>query len=163
MADMIKRPADTYSPLYFLASLGAGGIAVTFFMFLMFWVPHPGRPVPVFEDIAAAFAQGGVPMQTAIVIAALGIATFVFLNIKSLLWNLSAYSAGAFRAAIFMTSAAPIVCCLQPRARSLNAWRMLRRNFLVMLLCRKSSRSSGRAASARSARRRTVRRAESRL
>jgi len=26
------RPADSYSPLYFLASLGAGGLVVTFFM-----------------------------------------------------------------------------------------------------------------------------------
>jgi hypothetical protein len=57
------RPADTWSPLYFLASLGAGGLAVTFFMFLMFWVPHPDQPVPVFEDIVAAFSQGSLPIQ----------------------------------------------------------------------------------------------------
>ena len=42
-----SRPADTWSPLYFLASLGAGGLAVTFFMFLMFWVPHPGLSVVI--------------------------------------------------------------------------------------------------------------------
>ena len=51
-----SRAADTYSPLYFLASVGAGGLTVTFFMYLMFWVPHPGRPVPIFDDIAAAWA-----------------------------------------------------------------------------------------------------------
>jgi len=83
-----SRPADAYSPVYFLASLGAGGLAVTFFMYLMFWVPHPGRPVPVFEDIMAAFATGGWPIQAAIVIAMAGIAVFAFLNIKSLIWNL---------------------------------------------------------------------------
>ena len=55
------RAADKYSPLYFLASVGAGGLAVTFFMYLMFWVPHPGRPVPIFEDIIAAFATGALP------------------------------------------------------------------------------------------------------
>ena len=60
------RPADTYSPLYFLASVGAGGLAVTFFMFLMFWVPHPGQPVPIFEDIAAAWGTGNLPLQIAI-------------------------------------------------------------------------------------------------
>jgi hypothetical protein len=87
------RPADTYSPIYFLASLGAGGIAVTFFMFLMFWVPHPGQPVPVFEDITAAFATGGLALQTGIAVALLGIAVFAFLNIKSLIWNLQALSA----------------------------------------------------------------------
>jgi hypothetical protein len=93
MADTFKKPADTYSPLYFLASLGAGGVTVSFFMFLMFWVPHKGRPVPIFEDVAAAFATGGTALQAAIVIAYIGIAVFAFLNVKSLLWNLSALSA----------------------------------------------------------------------
>ena len=93
MAHTAHRPADSYSPLYFLASLGAGGLAVTFFMFLFFWVPHPTQPVPVFEDIMAAWATGGVMLQAAIAIAMSGIAFFAFLNIKSLIWNLQAYSA----------------------------------------------------------------------
>ena len=89
---MQTRPADTYSPLYFLASVGAGGLAVTFFMYLMFWVPHPNAPVPVFEDIMAAWATGALPKQIAIVIAMAGIAVFAFLNIKALIWNLSAFA-----------------------------------------------------------------------
>ncbi|MDO6481589.1 TsoY family (seleno)protein [Shimia thalassica] len=93
MSTQTKRPADTYSPLYFLASLGAGGLSVTFFMYLMFWVPHPGKPVPTFEDISAAFATGSTPMQIAIVIAVIGIAAMVFLNLKYLIWNLTAYKA----------------------------------------------------------------------
>ncbi|SEG32036.1 TsoY family (seleno)protein [Jhaorihella thermophila] len=84
-----QRPADTWSPLYFLASLGAGGLSVTFFMFLMFWVPHPGQPVPVFEDILAAFSQGGIALKAAILVAVTGIAGFAFLNIKLLIWNLA--------------------------------------------------------------------------
>lgn len=82
-----------YAPLYFLASLGAGGLSVSFFMFLMFWVPHNGRPVPIFEDILAAFQTGALPMQTAIIIAVVGIAGFTILNIKSLIWNLNAFAA----------------------------------------------------------------------
>ena len=78
------RPADSYSPVYFLASLGAGGIAVTFFMFLMFWVPHKGQPVPIFEDIMAAWSTGSPWMQTGIAVALAGIAFFAFLNIRSL-------------------------------------------------------------------------------
>jgi hypothetical protein len=89
MTTSVSRPADTWSPLYFLASLGAGGLAVTFFMFLMFWVPHPDQPVPVFEDIVAAFSQGSLPIQLAIVLAVTGIAGFAFLNIKLLIWNLA--------------------------------------------------------------------------
>ena len=85
-----SRPADSYSPLYFLASLGAGGLAVTFFMWLMFWVPHPAQPVPVFEDIASAFATGSAPMQGMIAAALTGIAVFALISIRSLIWNLRA-------------------------------------------------------------------------
>ncbi|MYM56793.1 TsoY family (seleno)protein [Thalassovita mangrovi] len=92
MSTQSKRPADNYSPLYFLASLGAGGLAVTFFMYLMFWVPHKGRPVPIFEDISAAFTSGSTPLKASIVIAVLGIAVFAFMNVKSLIWNFSALS-----------------------------------------------------------------------
>ena len=87
------RPANSYSPLYFLASLGAGGLVVTFFMYLMFWVPHPDKPVPVFEDILVAFATGSTALQTAIVIAWAGIAAMAFLNIRSLIWNIAALRA----------------------------------------------------------------------
>ena len=87
-----NRPADSWSPLYFLASLGAGGLVVTFFMYLLFWVPHPGQPVPVFEDIMRAFSAGSVPLKAAIVLAVTGIAGFAFLNIKLLIWNLGRLS-----------------------------------------------------------------------
>lgn len=93
MSSQIQRPADSYSPLYFLASLGAGGLTVTFFMYLMFWVPHTGRPVPIFEDITAAFATGSLAQQIAIVAAVAGIGFFAFLNVKSLVWNLNALAA----------------------------------------------------------------------
>ncbi|PIE10791.1 MAG: hypothetical protein CSA72_06890 [Rhodobacterales bacterium] len=82
-----QRPADNYSPLYFLASLGNGGLAVTFFMYLMFWVPHKGRPVPIFEDLMAVLNTGSLPLKVATVIAMAGIAWFAFQNIRSLIWN----------------------------------------------------------------------------
>ncbi|HKL55147.1 MAG TPA: hypothetical protein VJ893_03425 [Roseovarius sp.] len=90
MSSPAARPADSYTPLYFLASLGAGGLTVTFFMYLMFWLPHPGRPVPVFEDVAAGLATGGVALRFAIMVALIGIAAMAFLNIKSLVWNIAA-------------------------------------------------------------------------
>ena len=79
-----------YSPLYFLAALGAGGLAVTFFMYLMFWVPHPDKPVPVFEDIAAAYSSGPAA-QFAIVAALVGIAFFALMNIRLMVWNVKRY------------------------------------------------------------------------
>ena len=89
----LSRPSDTYSPMYFLSSLGAGGLSVTFFMWLMFWVPHPGRTVPIFEDIMAAFQSGSSLQQAMILGAMLGIAVFVSLNLKALVWNIGRYNA----------------------------------------------------------------------
>jgi hypothetical protein len=84
----VTRPADRYSPLYFLASVGSGGLAVSFFMWLMFWVPHPGQSVPVFEDIARAIAMGSPAMIAMIAAAVAGIVVFAFLNLRSLVWNI---------------------------------------------------------------------------
>lgn len=89
----LERPADKYSPTYFLASLGTGGIAVTFFMYPLFWVPHPGRTVPIFEDIVAAWSKGDASLQASVVLAMAGILTFAFLNVHSLVWNLRAHAA----------------------------------------------------------------------
>ncbi len=89
----VHRPADTYSPLYFLASLGAGGLTVTFFMYLMFWVPHKGRPVPLLSDILTVFETGPLTLKFAALIAMLGIAGFAILNVSLLIWNLRAYNA----------------------------------------------------------------------
>lgn len=88
---MIAKPANgapPYSPLYFLAALGAGGLSVTFFLYLLFWVPHKGRPVPNFEDISAAFLGGSTASQAMIAIAVLGIAFAITLHVKYLVWNI---------------------------------------------------------------------------
>lgn len=90
MTNPITRPADKYSPLYFLASLGAGGLSVTFFMYLMYWVPYTGRPVPVFEDLMAVFAAGPLALQGAVALAMAGIAVLAFYNLKLLAWNFAA-------------------------------------------------------------------------
>lgn len=85
------RPADSYTPLYALASVGAGGLAVTFFMWLMHWIPHPGRTAPNFEDIAAAFATGDLAMQAMLLAAMAGIAAFGFMNLRLLVWNITQF------------------------------------------------------------------------
>ncbi|MBS8271557.1 hypothetical protein DYI26_23055, partial [Halomonas litopenaei] len=47
---------------------------------------------PIFEDLMAVFANGALPLKVAVVVAMAGIAVFAFLNVKSLIWNLSALS-----------------------------------------------------------------------
>ncbi len=91
MFKLPKNMLERYSPLYFLASVGAGGIVVTFFMYLLYWVPHPGRPVPIFEDIAGYFANASLAGQTGVAIGMAAIAFFVLMNIRLLFWNLSEF------------------------------------------------------------------------
>ncbi|MCK4708332.1 MAG: hypothetical protein KAU21_06930, partial [Gammaproteobacteria bacterium] len=83
-----NKPDQSWSPLYFLSALGAGGIIVTFFMYLLFWVAHPSHPIPVFEDWTAAFAQGSLMEQILIAISVSGVAFFTLYHVVLLRWNL---------------------------------------------------------------------------
>lgn len=85
---MPRNLGERYSPLYFLAALGSGGLVVSFFMWLMAWVPHPGKPVPVFEDIVTALVGGPFVQQVAIVGGWLGIVGFTAMMLRLLFWNL---------------------------------------------------------------------------
>ncbi|NLT26444.1 MAG: hypothetical protein GXX90_07320 [Microbacteriaceae bacterium] len=88
---MLRNLGEKYSPLYFLAALGAGGMATFFFMYFMFITPHPGTPIPTFESIGAAWAAGGAGMRTAIAIGYVGQVLFVLLHLSLLAWNLREY------------------------------------------------------------------------
>lgn len=82
-----------YSPLYFLAALGNGGLAVSFFIYLMFMLPHPDTPIPTWEDWTAAVLTGG-PLTVALVAVALcGVAWFSVRHVRSLAWNIGRYRA----------------------------------------------------------------------
>ena len=53
---MILR--EKFSPMCFLSALGAGGLSVSFFMYLMFLVPHPNTPMATFDFIAPTLLKG---------------------------------------------------------------------------------------------------------
>ncbi len=86
-----SRLGEDYSPLYYLASLGSGGLAITFFMYLMFMVPHKGHPIPTFEDLVAGFSAGGLMMIAVIIIGGAGILYFSFQHFRLLTWNIKEY------------------------------------------------------------------------
>ncbi len=89
----LSRVDDSgWVPTYFLAALGAGGLSVSFFMWLMFWLPHPGAPVPLFEDAVAALADGGLLIKLAVLGAWTGVSLFSALHIHLLVWNLRQYA-----------------------------------------------------------------------
>ena len=55
---MKSNLGDKYSPLYFLSALGAGGLSVSFFMYLMFLVPHKGVPLATFDFVYPVLLKG---------------------------------------------------------------------------------------------------------
>lgn len=62
-------------------------------MYLMFWVPHSGRPVPIFEDIFAYARTTDILGQAAVLVAVVGIGAMTVLHLKLLFWNLGQLSA----------------------------------------------------------------------
>ncbi|WP_211369188.1 TsoY family (seleno)protein [Roseospira navarrensis] len=83
-------PAETrYSPPYFLAALGNGGLAVSFFIYLMFLLPHPATPIPVFEDIAAALARADW-VSALVAVALAGVLWFAWRHANLMVWNVRA-------------------------------------------------------------------------
>ena len=80
-----------YTPIYFLSSLGAGGLAVSFFMYLMWMTPHAGQPIPSFTTLQAAIAGGGMMTRALIAVSVLGIIVFTYLHVRTMLWNVQEY------------------------------------------------------------------------
>jgi len=88
MADT-RCHAAAYSPTYFLAALGNGGLAVSFFIYLMFLLPHPATPIPVFEDIAAVLSRAdGISALVALVLV--GVVWFAWRHVRLMVWNVRA-------------------------------------------------------------------------
>lgn len=85
------KEIKNWSTLHFLAPLGAGGMVVTFFMYLLFWVPHPGRPIPVYSDWLSHIQTAGLGKQAVILLGLTGILGFGWIHFKWLFLNFSQY------------------------------------------------------------------------
>jgi hypothetical protein len=82
---------EAYSPLFFLAALGAGGVAVTFFVHLTFTIPHPETPVVTFGHLWPMVLAGSAYTQVLVGAAVAGMALFTLLHLRLLAWNLLEY------------------------------------------------------------------------
>jgi len=87
---MEKRPA--YNPLYWLAALGAGGLTVSFFVYMNFMVPHKGVPMATFDQVYPALMKGDW-LSVVTGISLLFVVIFSLLHIKLLLWNIKQFAA----------------------------------------------------------------------
>lgn len=82
---------ENFSPMYFLAALGAGGLSVSFFMYLMFLVPHLGVPLPTFDFVYSALMSGSW-LSFVTVFCSIMIIVFAVLHFKLLIWSTKQYS-----------------------------------------------------------------------
>lgn len=82
---------ENYSPVLFLSALGNGGLAVAFFMYLMFMVKHPDTPLPVFSDIYSVITGPNLFISILTVLNLLIILFFAFKHYKMLFINIIEY------------------------------------------------------------------------
>lgn len=86
---MILR--EKFSPTCFLSALGAGGLSVSFFMYLMFLVPHPTTPMATYDYIIPALLKADW-LSFVISFSLVFIIAFAFLHFKLLIWNTKQYN-----------------------------------------------------------------------
>ena len=89
---MMRRNLDhQYNPLFFLAALGAGGLAASFFMYPMFMLPHPDTPMVTFNHIWPVLTGGPIPARVLLALDLIAILFFAFLHFRLLAWNIREY------------------------------------------------------------------------
>ena len=82
---------EKYTPLYYLSALGAGGLSVSFFIYLMFLVPHKGSPMSTFDFVYPVILEG-TWLSIVSVIAIIFIVIFSVFHFKLLYWNIKQYN-----------------------------------------------------------------------
>jgi len=88
---MKKKFTQTYNPLYFLSALGNGGLAVSFYIYLMFMIKHPDTPMTTFNHIYKVFIGGDSIAIVSTTIALIGIIFFAVKHFILLVWNIKEY------------------------------------------------------------------------
>jgi hypothetical protein len=87
---LTRDPAQPWQPSYWLASLGAGGLSISFFMYLMWLLPHPGYPMPTWQHLEATL-NGSAQLPTGVraiaLMATLLMLLLAALHVVLLIWN----------------------------------------------------------------------------
>lgn len=83
---------ERYSPLYFLAALGNGGLAVSFFIYLNFMLPHPNTPIITYDGIAVFLGGTRMLPRVLVLVAMAAIIFFGLTHVRLLIWNLREFA-----------------------------------------------------------------------
>jgi len=82
---------QNYNPLFFLASLGAGGLSVSFFIYLMLMVSHPDTPMVTFNHLWPILTGDSLFQAAMVVLAMVAILVFAYFHFRLLIWNIREY------------------------------------------------------------------------
>ena len=82
---------EKFTPICFLSSLGAGGLSVSFFMYLMFMIPHKGVPMTTFEFFYPAIIKGDW-LSFVSAFSAIAILVFAYFHFTLLVWNIKQFN-----------------------------------------------------------------------
>lgn len=88
---IVRDLKENYTPVYFLASLGCGGLAVSFFVYFMFMVNHPKVPVATYDFIYPVMTGPNKIVGGLLAFAYIAMAYFYYMHMKLLVWNISEY------------------------------------------------------------------------
>jgi hypothetical protein len=88
---MLSSNEASFNPLYFLAALGAGGLAISFFLYPQFMIPHPRTPMVTFEVIQSVLLGTNRLAALLLVIDLAAVVLFAFIHFHLLIKNLFAY------------------------------------------------------------------------
>jgi hypothetical protein len=88
-----KDLGASYSPLYWLAALGNGGLSISFFIYLMFMTPHPDTPIPTFNSLQAQITSGNLPVTALILFVLAAVIFFAYRHYRLLIWNIREFFA----------------------------------------------------------------------
>ena len=88
---LTRHSSESYTPLYLLASLGAGGMAVAVYLHLMFLTPHPVTPVPTLDSLSVFWRDAGFWERIGVGTAWSVTLVLALIHVVLLLWNVRAY------------------------------------------------------------------------
>lgn len=85
------QQTETYSPLYFLAALGNGGVAIACIIYLNFLVPHPQTPILTFEALAQFITSASLVVHLLLLVLLSGVVLFTLRHLWLLAENVREY------------------------------------------------------------------------
>jgi hypothetical protein len=88
---MLSSNESSFNPHYFLSALGAGGLAISFFLYPMFLLPHPETPLVAFESIRAVLQGENLLLSALLALDLMAVFLFAFVHFHLLAKSLIAF------------------------------------------------------------------------